>query len=213
MEGLSRYLKPTYYIDYDSPSVRHTSKEIAASHPEEAAKSIFNFVRDKILYNPYSPFYRPEHYQASRTLERGEGFCIQKAVLLTALARAHGIPSRLLFADIRNYSVPQKLWGMMKTNLFVFHGYNELFIDGRWIKVTPTFDIGMCKRLNLRPVEFDGHNPATFHSHDLSGRRHIEYVADHGHFADLPFEEIMEGFSRAYTEDMLSRWKDASLQT
>jgi transglutaminase-like putative cysteine protease len=213
VEHLSLYLAPTYYLDYDAPSVSRISQEIEASHPEEPLKAIFNFVRDKIAYSPYSPFYLPEHYPASKTLERGEGFCIQKAVLLAALARAHGIPSRLVFADIRNHLVPQKLWAMMRTNLFVFHGYNELFIDGRWIKVTPTFDIGMCKRLNLRPVEFDGHNPAVFHSHDLNGHLHIEYIADHGHFADLPLEKIMEGFGRAYTEDMLSRWKDASLQT
>lgn len=212
MEELSLYLKQTYYIDYDSPLVSRVSKEIAAEHPEELAKAIFNFVRDRIIYTPYSPFYLPEHYPASNTLTRGEGFCVQKAVLLAALARAHGIPSRLVFADIRNHLVSKKLWAMMKTDLFAFHGYNELFIDGRWIKVTPTFDIGMCKRLNLRPVEFDGHNPATFHSHDLNGRLHVEYIADHGHFADLPFEKIMDGFRHAYTEDVLRRWRDSSLE-
>ncbi|MBW1737644.1 MAG: hypothetical protein JRJ69_08835, partial [Deltaproteobacteria bacterium] len=92
------------------------------------------------------------------------------------------------------------------------HGYNELFIDGRWIKVTPTFDIGMCQRLNLKPVEFDGHNPAIFHSHDLDGHLHIEYIKDHGHFADLPFETVVNGFKNAYTEDMINRWKESSLQ-
>jgi len=212
MEDLSVYLKPTYYIDYDSPSVSLCSKEIAASHPYEKARAVFDFVRDRIIYTPYSPFYLPEHYPASETFERGEGFCVQKAVLLAALARAQGIPARLVLADIKNYLVPPKLWAMMKTNLFAFHGYNELYIDGRWIKVTPTFDIDMCKKLNLRPVEFDGHNPAVFHSHDLNGRLHIEYVADHGHFADLPFEKVTDGFRRAYPEEMIRRWKSSSLE-
>jgi len=213
MKDLSVYLKPTYYIDYDSPLVSQVSKEIAASYPDEPARAIFRFVRDKIIYTPYLSFHLAEQYPASRTLERGEGFCVQKAVLLAALARAHGIPTRLVFADIRNHLVPPKLCAMMKTNLFAFHGYNELYIDGRWIKVTPTFDIGMCKRLDVRPVEFDGHNPAIFHSHDLKGRLHIEYVTDHGHFADLPFEKMMDGFRRAYPEDMLRRWKDSGVQT
>jgi len=213
MEDLSIYLKSTYYIDYDTPSVSKLSKDIVAAHTNEKAKAIFNFVRDSIPYTPYSPFYLPEHYPASRTLEKGEGFCVQKAVLLAALARAHGIPARLVFADIKNYSIPQKLWDMMKTNVFAFHGYNELYIDGRWIKVTPTFDIGMCQRLNLKPVEFDGHNPAIFHSHDLDGNLHIEYVKDHGHFADLPFETVVNGFRSAYTEDMIKRWMESSLQT
>jgi transglutaminase-like putative cysteine protease len=211
MEDLSIYLKPTYYIDYDLPLISKISKKTVASHPYEKARAVFNFVRDRIIYNPYSPFYLPEHYPASRILERGEGYCVQKAVLLAALARAHGIPARLVFADIRNYLIPPKLWDMMKTDIFAFHGYNELYIDRRWVKVTPTFDLGMCKRLNLRPVEFDGHNPAIFHSHDLSGRLHIEYIKDHGHFADLPFEKIMDGLRLAYKDDMLKRWKESSL--
>ena len=212
MEDLSIYLKSTYYIDYDTPSVSKLSKEIIASHPNEKAKAIFLFVRDKIPYTPYSTFFLPEHYPASRTLKKGEGFCVQKAVLMAALARANGIPARLVFADIKNYAIPQKLWEMMKTNVFAFHGYNELYIDGRWIKVTPTFDKDMCQRLNLKLVEFDGHNSAIFHSHDLDGNLHIEYITNHGHFADLPFERVINGFKSAYTESMIRRWMEAGLE-
>ena len=100
----------------------------------------------------------------------------------------------------------------MKTNVFAFHGYNELYIDGRWVKVTPTFDKGMCQRLNLKLVEFDGHNQAIFHSHDLNGRLHIEYITNHGHFSDLPFERVINGFKSAYTEDMIKRWMEAGLE-
>ena len=212
MEDLSLYLKPTYYIDYDSPWISLICKELSVPDPHQQARAIFHFVRDRIIYNPYSPFYLPEHYPASQTLERGEGFCVQKAVLLVALARAFKIPARLVFADIRNHLMPPKLWNMMKTNIFVFHGYNELYIDGRWVKVTPTFDIGMCKRLKIKTVDFDGYNPAVFHSHDLNGHPHIEYIADHGYFADLPFKKMLDTFRNAYSEDMISRWKDSSFQ-
>ncbi len=210
MEDPSRYLKPTFYIDYDSPSVSRVASELARAHPHDTVRAVFNFVRDEISYNPYSPFYRAEHYRASETLERGEGFCVQKAVLLAALARARGIPARLVFADIRNYLMPPKLWNMMKTNFFAFHGYNELHVDGRWVKVTPTFDAAMSKRLGLKVVEFDGHNQAIFHSHDLNGRLHIEYVNDHGVFDDLPLQTILDGFRSAYPEDMIKRWMDSS---
>lgn len=211
MEDLSLYLMPTFYIDYDSPSVSRIAGQLARAHPHDTAMAAFNFVRDEIPYNPYSPFYRSEQYRASETLERGEGFCVQKAVLLAALARANDIPARLVFADIRNYLMPPKLWNMMKTNFFAFHGYNELHIDGRWVKVTPTFDVAMCKRLSLKVVEFDGHNQAIFHSHDLNGRLHIEYVNDHGVFADLPLDTILDGFRSAYPEEMIKRWMDSSL--
>jgi transglutaminase-like putative cysteine protease len=210
MEDLSRYLMPTFYIDYDSPSISRVVSELAGNHPREMARAVFNFVRDKIPYNPYSPFYRQEHYQASETLKRGEGFCVQKAVLLAALARASGIPARLVFADIRNHLMPPKLWNMMKTDLFAFHGYDELYIDGSWVKVTPTFDSAMCERLGLRVVEFDGHQQAVFHSHDLQGNLHIEYVNNHGVFDDLPFQTILNGFRHAYSEDMINRWMELS---
>jgi transglutaminase-like putative cysteine protease len=209
MEDLSLYLTPTFYIDYDSPSVSRIAGQLARAHLHDTARTVFNFVRDEIPYNPYSPFYRSEHYRASETLERGDGFCVQKAVLLAALARANDIPARLVFADIRNHLMPPKLWNIMKTNFFAFHGYNELHIDGRWVKVTPTFDVAMCKRLSLKVVEFDGYNQATFHSHDLNGRLHIEYVNDHGVFDDLPLQTILKGFKNAYPEDLLQRWMDA----
>jgi transglutaminase-like putative cysteine protease len=213
MEDFSRYLMPTFYIDYDSPSISRVVSELTKAHPHDMGRAVFNFVRDKIPYNPYSPFYRPEHYRASETLKRGEGFCVQKAVLLAALARASGIPTRLVFADIRNYLMPPKLWNMMKTNFFAFHGYDELYVDGAWVKVTPTFDAAMCERLGLKVVEFDGHNHAIFHSHDLNGRLHIEYVNDHGVFDDLPFQTILNGFKHAYPEDMIKRWMDLSPHT
>ena len=78
--------------------------------------------------------------------------------------------------------------------------------------MTPTFDIGMCKRLKIKTVDFDGYNPAVFHSHDLNGHPHIEYIADHGYFADLPFKKMLDTFRNAYSEDMISRWKDSSFQ-
>jgi len=209
MSDLSIYLNPTYYIDYDSPLMKEKAAEFSSSYPEEKARAIFYFVRDRVIYTPYSPFYLPEHYKASAILKRGSGYCVQKAILLTALARANNIPARLVFANIKNYLIPEKLLKMMETNIFVFHGYNELYINGRWVKITPTFDKGMCKKLHLRPVEFDGQNNATFHTHDLNGQKHIEYIKDYGHFADLPFEKMMSSFRQHYTKDMLKRWKDA----
>ena len=211
IEDFSPYLMPTYYIDHDSPSVSRVAKDLARAHPHDIAGSLFNFVRDEIPYTPYAPFYRAEHYRASRTLERGEGFCVQKSVLLAALARVNGIPARLVFADIRNHLMPSKLWTMLKTNFFAFHGYDELHVDGRWVKATPTFDRAMCKRLGLKVVEFDGLHQAIFHSHDLNGRLHIEYVNDHGVFADLPLDTILDGFRNAYPEDVIKRWMDSSL--
>jgi len=210
MGNVTAYLKPTYYIDYNSQNVTEKAEEFSLFETEERAQAIFYFVRDSVVYTPYSPFFLPEHYKASRILQRGSGYCVQKAVLLTALARANHIPARLVFANIKNYLIPEKLLKMMGTNVFVFHGYNELYIRERWVKVTPAFNIEMCKKLSLQSVEFDGHNDATFHAYDLNGQKHIEYTKDYGNFSDLPFENMMANFETQYSEDMLKRWKESA---
>ncbi len=214
MPDMSLYLRPTYFIDADHPDIRDLSRELTrgVAGEGERAKRLFYFVRDTIFYNPYSPFEEREDYQAHVILKRGEGYCIQKAILLAALARAGGIPARLRLADIRNHLVPPKLAEMMDTDIFYFHGYDELFLEGNWVKVTPTFDRRMCDRLELVPVEFDGKTPALFNSHTRDGRLHVEYVRQRGHFADFPFEEVLKGFHDLYGEVMMERWKEASRQ-
>ena len=67
---------------------------------KEKAIKLFYWVRDEIRYDPYTFSALKRDYKATKILERGKGWCVQKAILLTALGRAAGIPSRLHFADI-----------------------------------------------------------------------------------------------------------------
>ena len=45
----------------------------------------------------------PAHYRASYVLEAGRAYCVPKAVLLAAVQRAAGVPTRLGFADVRSH--------------------------------------------------------------------------------------------------------------
>ncbi len=163
----------------------------------DKAKSLFYFVRDEIKYNPI-PLDFLEGYRASKTLERGEGFCVEKASLLAAFARAVGIPARLHLADIRNHLISDKLMEVLGTNLFSYHGYSELYIDGKWVKATPSFYLEMCQENRIIPVEFNGKNDAIFHSRNLDGELHIEYVQDHGHYQDIPYDDIFAAWEQLY---------------
>jgi transglutaminase-like putative cysteine protease len=198
-DDLDLYLKPTFVIDSDSKIIKEKATLLTENFnsQKEKAKELFYFVRDKVKYNPY-PSRSIEDYRASKTLQRKEGFCIQKAVVLTALARAVGIPARLGFADIRNHIVPEKLREMMGTNLFVYHGYSELWLNNKWVKATPAFNIEMCNKFDIKPVEFDGVTDAIFHKRNKKGELHVEYIKYHGTFADLPFKEIMQAFIDQY---------------
>jgi len=203
------YLEATEVIDCDKPEIKELAREIVGGRTDarEAAKRLFYFVRDTIRYNPYSPFFLPEHYKATTTLRRGKGYCVQKAVLLVALARAVGIPARLGFADIRNWRASEQLVRMMGTNLFVFHGYVEWSLDKRWIRVTPSFERDLCEENDYPIIEFDGKNDALFPHYDRKGRKFVEYVRYHGTFADLPLDLILEAWEKAYGRENVEKWK------
>ncbi|MBW2037857.1 MAG: transglutaminase domain-containing protein [Deltaproteobacteria bacterium] len=189
-----QYLKPTYFIDCDSEPVIQKARQLIAGtgDPIERSKILFYFVRDSIKYNVYGPKDLPEYFRASATLARGDGYCVQKAVLLVALARAAGVPARLGFAMIRNNIMPPKLFEIMKTNIFPWHGYAQLCLNSTWIKATPTFDKEMCDENRIIPVEFDGSKDARFHTHNIDGELHIEYLKDRGPFDDVPLEQIWQ---------------------
>jgi len=195
------YLQPTPSIDADHPGVVAFATETVegATTATDKAVVLFYAVRDGIRYTPYGVDLSPEAMRASTTLEAGKGFCIPKALLLTASARAVGVPARLGFADVRNHLASRRLLELMGENdLFAWHAFSEFGLDGGWVKATPAFDIGLCERFDVLPLEFDGTHDALFHSHDAAGRRHMEYVAQRGSYADLPLDAIRKDFEEMY---------------
>ncbi len=131
-------------------------------------------------------------------LETGRGFCVSKALLLAAVARALNIPSRIGLADVKNHLATPRLRELMGTDIFFYHGYTELLLDGRWVKATPAFNIELCEKFRVLPLEFDGEQDSIFHPFDADQRRHMEYVADRGQFSDLPYADWLQGMKQAY---------------
>ena len=105
------FLSPTSMIDSDNAVVRNYAHQVAGSchNAVEKAVQLYLAVRDGIRYDPYAPFYRPEHYRAGYVMARGKSFCIPKASLLCALGRACEIPSRIGFAIVRNHLATKQL--------------------------------------------------------------------------------------------------------
>ncbi len=195
------YLCATAHIDSDHPAVVEFAEETVAglTTPTEKAVALFYAVRDGIRYTPYGVDLSPEAMRASVTLSAGKGMCIQKALLLTASARAVGVPARLGFADVLNHLASRRFLDLMGgTEVFAWHAFTEFSLDDRWLKATPAFDLGLCERFGVRPLEFDGTTDALFHPFDAEGRPHMEYVRDRGSYTDLPLEEIRETFEHLY---------------
>ena len=166
----------------------------------EKAVALYYAVRDEIRYDPYHVDVSVEGLKASACLEKGFGFCVTKAALLAAAGRAVGIPSRLGFADVRNHLSSERLRQMMGTNLFVYHGYTEFLLDGRWVKATPAFNLALCEKAGIQPLEFDGHTDSIFHPLDNAGRQHMEYVRERGSFADIPRDELIDEWRKVYRD-------------
>ena len=203
-------LGPTDFIDSDHPMVVALSARAVAGLSDDRARAValYGAVRDEVRYDPYRIEHSRGGFRASRCLETGQGFCITKAVLLAAAGRAAGIPSRLGFADVRNHLTTAKLRETMGTDLFVFHGYTEMHLDGRWVKATPAFNLSLCEKFGVKPLEFDGVTDSVFHPLDTAGRRHMEYVQDRGSYADLPYADIFAAWEQVYGSDFAGRDED-----
>ncbi len=192
-------LARTPFLDFDHARVSAFAARAAGSGSErERAVRLYYAVRDGIRYDPYAFHVGPEWLRASRTLEAGAGWCVPKAILLAACCRAQGIPARLGFADVRNHLATERLLQMMGSDLFIWHGYVSLLLEGRWVKATPAFNIEMCRRFDVLPLEFDGTADSLLQPYDAKQRRHMEYVRDRGLFDDLPFDALAADMRATY---------------
>lgn len=197
---MKEYLQPSYFIDSDSEIVKSYYRPILSGNETEMEMAIklFYHVRDGISYDPYRVDLHREALRASSVIQKGYGFCITKAILLTAVYRSAGLPARPGFADVKNHLNSKRLREVMKTDVFIFHGYTEVLINGKWFKLTPAFDKKLCEKAGVIPLDFDGTEDAIFHPFDVSGKKHMEYIRERGSFIDLPYEEILDEYEKYY---------------
>jgi len=203
-----KYLDPTTIIDSEHQSIIDFARETMGETTDTVQRAIklYYAVRDGIWYDPYYPFYLPEHYRASNILKSGRGYCVCKASLLCALGRACQIPSRVGFADVRNHLATRQLIEFLGSDLFVYHGFVEFYLDGRWVKSTPAFNRTLCERHNVAPLEFNGREDSIFHPYNLEKKQFMEYVADHGVYADIPVDIIVSAWKEAYGNARVDSW-------
>lgn len=195
-----RYLQPTFFVDSDSESIRNYAETACrnAKSVKEKAIALFYAVRDDIRYDLFGFEIKLNYMKASYILQKGSGYCVSKALVLAAAARAVGVPSRLGFANVINYLNPESLSGLLRTNVFAFHGFAELYIDGRWVKATPSLDSALCEKMGYVKPEFDGVHDTVYPERNLAGEPHMEYVHFYGSYPDLPIEDLVRSVETYY---------------
>lgn len=213
---MHEYLKETEFLNYSDPAIQqavgqHSSADCSE---KENAVSLYYYARDAFLYDPYVVSLDRSNFHASEIFKSGRGYCVAKAILYATFLRGAGIASRLGFADVKNHMTSARLARVMKTDTFYYHGYTEVFLDGKWLKVTPAFNIELCDKAGTLPLEFDGTEDSVFHPFSKNGSKHMEYVRDHGTFADLPYDLIIAKFEEYYPNfmDILAQKADRDFQ-
>jgi transglutaminase-like putative cysteine protease len=208
------YTAPAEYIDSDHPAVEAFARAIvpAGADARGTASTLYTAVRDGIRYNPYVSMRNAESFRASSVLAAGNGYCVGKAALYAAACRVHGIPARVGFADVRNHLTTEKLRQSMGTDMFTWHGFTEVFVDGAWRKATPTFNDSLCAKLGVKLLDFDGHTDALLHSFDGEGRTYMQYVNDHGTYHDVPAKFLMREMAREYANMQGEDFSDRDME-
>ncbi len=210
METFEKYLQPTEFFDFDKKKVREKALQITKGleTKKEKAIALFYWVRDNLKYNMWTYYMRKSNFKASVTLRRMNGFCVSKSLLYATFCRVVGIPSKIHIVDIINHKLNQKITDMMGTNAFHAHGYAEIYLNGKWIKAGPIFDKNTAIKGGFLPmVEFDGENDALFDNYDNKGNLFVEYIADRGAHADLPYKMIEEVINKFYGEVLFDGFK------
>ena len=202
-EPTPEYLKSTEFLDFDIPAVQEFAESTIdkAKTDIEKAVALYYAVRDTVRYDPYKIDLERETFRASHLLARKAGFCLPKAILLAASARAVGIHAAIGLSDVVNHLCTERLRRLMgDKELFLDHGYAVLYLDGEWVKAAPAFNIELCERFHVLPTEFDGKSDALFQPFDSKGRRHMDYVRDHGVWSDFPYDRVVKSFRDYYPE-------------
>jgi transglutaminase-like putative cysteine protease len=196
---MEEYLKPTKFVDCDQESIISFAKDVVGDETDkiEQAKKLYLAVRDRFPYDYYHIVLTEEAMKASSILKKGRGYCVEKSNLLGAAARSLGIPARFGFADVINHIGADKLRDILRTDVFAFHGYTELFLNGKWVKATPAFNKSLCEKLGVKPLEFNGLEDSVFQEYD-DGVHFMEYIHFHGTFDDIPLDYFIATLRKHY---------------
>ncbi len=200
MNTTDEFLAPARCIDADHPAISAFAADVVGDRADARDKAIalYYAVRDRIRYDPYAIDLTDQGLKASTALLAGRGWCVPKAALLAAVCRAASVPAKVGFADVKNHLSTERLRQTMQTDVFYWHGYTAILLDGVWVKATPAFNIELCEKFQLQPLEFDGREDSIYHPFDLNGNRHMEYLNLRGEMADVPAATLRSEFARVY---------------
>lgn len=118
----------SFVIDFDEPDLAPLDAQAKALDPasntppavSELARLVFEALPEKTYERGFD--------LASQAARAGAGDCTEHSVLLAALSRAQGLPTRVVFGALI----------VAEANAAYGHAWNEVFVDGEWQLVDAT---------------------------------------------------------------------------
>jgi len=195
-----KYLESGYYFDFENEAIQQVIAEFnkASLFDKEKAIGIYTKVRDQWKYDPYSISLSKEKYKASYIAIKESGNCVEKSILLIACLRALGIPARLHLAKVKNHIAVERLTEKFGSNELTPHGMVDVYLDHKWLKLSPAFNKSLCEKLHVEALDFDGEHHAVLQQFNSEGTRFMEYLDDYGSFEDVPLDFMIRKLKEHY---------------
>ena len=195
-----QYLKPSYYLDYEDEAIHGLIAEFTGDSLSDKEKviGIYTKIRDNWKYDPYSISLSKENFRASTIAKKESGNCVEKSILLIACLRALGFPARLHLGKVKNHLAVERLTEKFGSDELTPHGMVNVYLNGKWLKLSPAFNASLCEKFNVAPLEFDGENHSFLQAYNSDGDLFMEYTDDYGHFEDVPLDFMRENITKHY---------------
>jgi hypothetical protein len=131
-------LAATPFLQIDHPRVQEAAREAVGDEtdPRRAADRLRRWVHDELEKRPLASL-----PNAVQVLETRAGDCNEHAVLFAALARAVGLPARVVAGVVYG------------EDAFLYHAWNEVWLGNRWVSVDPAFDQMPADATHVKLIE------------------------------------------------------------
>ncbi len=173
--NMAPFLASSTMVDSDDRRIRRLAKRSVRSveHPADQADAMRKFVTDYVTEKGLDVGFAT----ATEVARTRSGDCTEHAVLLAALARANGIPSRGVSGIIQ---VPSGPLGADGLKAFGYHMWTQVYIHGQWVDIDAAMRQTDCDvthiALALMPLGDDGMLESIMGMFPLLGQLELEIV-------------------------------------
>ena len=190
-------INPADCLQYDE-IINHSQNDITTivtsltegvNYTWNAVERLFDFVRDRIIYDFAPEIKGPEDWQASTILKRGSGFCHQKAILLTAFLRASRLPAALVFQNVMDHVILNSRYEKLLPNgRLPLHALVAVNIKDKWYRLDATLDAELCRKKAYRLAKVIPGEETLLPKATLKGNPHFTIESELGYFESYPLE-------------------------